>query len=99
MCRGIEIKMYQYPKFSQGKVKNALKRIKALTLKTDIPSYLVYIDKNGKEYTFSFVDDENSNIPIGELLYANVNPYEATDYLTVNDFRCIDDIVRSICLK
>lgn len=100
--------MYQYPKFSKDKIKQAFLNAGGWHI-IDESDGLLKLMPNGynakDSFTFLFVETEEEskeeNMPIGEACYIDVSPWVAVDWLTAEDFDNLNQIVATAnaCVK
>lgn len=100
--------MYQFPKFSKDKVKQAFLNAGGWQVisESDAILKLMPIGYNSKEcFKFIFIEtkeeSEENDMPIGEAYYIDVNPWVAVDWLTAEDFDNLNQIVATAneCVK
>lgn len=100
--------MYQFPKFSKNKIKQAFLNAGSWNIvnESDFTLELMptgYLAKEG--FKFHFVkteeDAKEKDMPIGEAYYIDVNPWVAVDWLTAEDFDNLKQIVDAAneCVK
>lgn len=100
--------MYQFPKFSKNKVKQAFLNAGGWQVidESDETLKLMPNGYHAKEcFKFHFVTTEEeskeNDMPIGEAYYIDVNPWVAVDWLTAEDFDNLNQIVATAnaCVK
>ena len=100
--------MYQYPKFSKNKVKQAFLNAGGWQVidESDETLKLMPVGYKAKEcFKFHFVttaeESKENDMPIGEAYYIDVNPWVAVDWLTAEDFDNLNQIVATAnsCVK
>jgi hypothetical protein len=100
--------MYQFPKFTKNKVKEAFLNAGGWRIIKESDGMLELMP-NGYQanegFKFLFVETEEESkeedMPIGEACYIDVNPWVAVDWLTAEDFDNLNQIVESAnaCVK
>lgn len=100
--------MYQFPKFTKNKVKQAFLDAGnwRVVEESDGTLELMPIGYNAPEgFRFHFVETEEEskedNMPIGEACYIDVNPWVAVDWCTAEDYDDLKEIVTAAnaCVK
>lgn len=100
--------MYQFPKFSKNKVKQAFLNAGGWRIITENDGMLELMTNGYKApegFTFLFVEDEEeskeNDMPIGEAFHIEVNPWVAVDWCTAEDFDNLNQIVEAAnaCVK
>lgn len=100
--------MYQYPKFSKNKVKQAFLNGFGWHIIEESEGTLVLMPNGYKAkegFTFHFVETEEeskeNDMPIGEAYYIDVNPWVAVDWLSAEDYDNLNQIVdaANACVK
>lgn len=100
--------MYQYPKFSKNKVKQAFLNAGGWSIieESEYSLKLLPIGYKSKEcFTFYFVETEEeskeNDMPIGEAYHIDVNPWVAVDWCTAEDYDNLNQIVAAAnaCVK
>lgn len=100
--------MYQFPKFSKNKVKQAFLTAGGWRIieENDETLKLMPNGYQAKEcFKFHFVTTEEeakeNDMPIGEAYYIDVSPWVAVDWLTAEDFDSLNQIVATAnaCVK
>lgn len=100
--------MYQFPKFSKNKIKQAFLNAGSWQIirESDYTLELMPVGYQAKEgFTFHFIvteeDSKEYDMPFGEAYYIDVNPWVAVDWLTAEDFDNLNQIVATAnaCVK
>ena len=100
--------MYQFPKFTKNKIKQAFLNAGGWRIVEENDDILElmpvgYKAKEGFRFHFVVTEEESKeeNLPIGEACYIDVNPWVAVDWLTAEDFDNLDQIVATAnaCVK
>lgn len=100
--------MYQYPKFSKNKVKQAFKVAGGWHIVNENEETIEFMPDGYKAkegFKFHFIStqekSEQYDMPIGEAYYIDVNPWVAVDWLTAEDFNNLNEIVNTAnsCVK
>lgn len=100
--------MYQFPKFSKNKVKQAFLNAGGWNIVEENEGMLelMPIGYKAKEgFIFLFVENEDESkeydLPIGEAYHIDVNPWVAVDWLTAEDYDNLNQIVTAAneCVK
>lgn len=100
--------MYQFPKFSKNKVKQAFLNAGGWSVIEESDGRLELMPNGYKAkegFTFLFVKTEEeskeNDMPIGEAYLINVNPWVAVDWLTAEDYDNLKQIVAAAnaCVK
>lgn len=100
--------MYQFPKFSKNKVKQAFLNAGGWRIIRESDGLLELMPNGYKAkegFTFLFVETEEeskeNDMPIGEAYHIDVNPWVAVDYLSAEDFDNLNQIVATAnsCVK
>ena len=100
--------MYQFPKFSKNKVKQAFLNAGGWNIVEEDNGMLElmpdgYKSKDG--FVFLFVENEKESkaygLPIGEAYHIEVNPWVAVDWLSAEDYDNLNQIVAeaNACVK
>ena len=100
--------MYQFPKFSKNKVKQAFLNAGGWRIVEEDDGMLElmpYAYKAKEGFIFLFVETEEESkeydMPIGEAYHIDVNPWVAVDWLTAEDYDNLNQIVEAAnaCVK
>jgi hypothetical protein len=100
--------MYQFPKFSKNKVKQAFLNAGGWRVIDESDGRLELMPngyKSKESFTFLFVKNEKqskeNDMPIGEAYLINVYPWVAVDWLTAEDYDNLKQIVAAAnaCVK